>query len=149
MWKVLPSHIWAAICMTGFGIVATLQSAIYSFTGMMVARFFPIIFEAGFGPAFPLYLSYFYLRHEIGFRLGLIISTAPLATCFTGALAYGIASGDGSKIANLRLLFLVEGLPSIIAGLITFFTLPDSPTCVFPTRRRQARSSSVRSSTSR
>ena len=127
MWKVLPPHIWAAICVTGFGIVATLQSATYSFRGMMVARFFLGMFEAGFGPAFPLYLSYFYLRHEIGLRLGFIISAAPLATCFAGALAYGITSGDGSKIANWRLLFLVEGLPSIIAGLLTFYILPDSP----------------------
>ena len=127
MWKVVPPHIWAAICVTGFGIVATLQSATYSFTGMMIARFFLGMFEAGFGPAFPLYLSYFYLRHEIGLRLGFIISAAPLATCFAGALAYGITSGDGSKVANWRLLFLVEGLPSIVAGIITFFTLPDSP----------------------
>jgi MFS family permease len=127
MWKVVPPHIWAAICVTGFGIVATLQSATYSFTGTMIARFFLGMFEAGFGPAFPLYLSYFYLRHEIGLRLGFIISAAPLATCFAGALAYGITSGDGSKIANWRLLFLVEGLPSIVAGVITFFTLPDSP----------------------
>ena len=127
MWKVVPPHIWAAICVTGFGIVATLQSATYSFTGMMIARFFLGMFEAGFGPAFPLYLSYFYLRHEIGLRLGFIISAAPLATCFAGVLAYGITSGDGSKVANWRLLFLVEGLPSIVAGIITFFTLPDSP----------------------
>lgn len=127
MWKIVPPHLWAAICVTGFGIVAALQSATYSFTGMMVARFFLGMFEAGFGPAFPLYLSYFYLRHEIGFRLGLIISAAPLATCFAGALAYGITSGDSTKIANWRLLFLVEGLPSVIAGIVTFFTLPDNP----------------------
>lgn len=127
MWNVVLPHIWAAFCVTGFGIAATLQSATYSFKGMTVARFFLGMFEAGYGPALPLSLLYFYLPHEIGLRIGIIISAAPLATCFAGALAYGITSGDGSRIANWRLLFLVEGLPSIIAGVAMFFTLPDSP----------------------
>jgi len=55
------------------------------------------------------------------------LSAAPLATCFAGALAYGITSGDGSVIANWRLLFLVEGLPVVIMGVVTFFLLPDTP----------------------
>lgn len=45
-----------------------------------------------------------------------------------GALAYGITSGnDTHRIHNWRVLFLVEGLPCIIAGIVTFFILPDSP----------------------
>lgn len=61
-------------------------------------------------------------------RIGVFLSAAPLATCFAGALAYGITSGnDAHRIANWRLLFLVEGLPCIVAGVVTFFVLPDSP----------------------
>jgi len=120
-------HAWPAFCITGFGIVATLQSATYSFEGMTVARFFPEMFEAGYEPALPLYLSYFYIRQEIGLRIGIIISAAPLATCFADALVYGITSGGGSRILNWRLLFLVKGFPSIIARVVTFFTMPGSP----------------------
>lgn len=128
MWKVVPPHMWAAFCVTGWGIVATLQSATFSFSGMMAARFFLGFFEAGYGPGIPYLLSFFYLRHEIGVRIGFFLSAAPLATCFAGALAYGITSGnDEGRIANWRLLFLVEGLPCIIAGVATFFILPDSP----------------------
>jgi MFS family permease len=95
---------------------------------MMAARFFLGFFEAGYGPGIPYLLSFFYLRHEIGVRIGVFLSAAPLATCFAGALAYGITSGnDEGRIANWRLLFLVEGLPCIIAGIVTFFMLPDSP----------------------
>lgn len=128
MWKILPPHIWATFCVVGWGIVATLQSATFSFSGMMAARFFLGFFEAGYGPGIPYLLSFFYLRHEIGVRIGVFLSAAPLATCFAGALAYGITSGnDKHRIANWRLLFLVEGLPCIIAGIATFFLLPDSP----------------------
>jgi hypothetical protein len=128
MWKVLPPHMWAAFCVVGWGIVATCQAATKSFSGMMAARFFLGFFEAGYGPGIPYLLSFFYLRHEIGVRIGVFLSAAPLATCFAGALAYGITSGnDENRIANWRLLFLVEGLPCIVAGIVTFFVLPDSP----------------------
>lgn len=94
----------------------------------MAARFFLGFFEAGYGPGIPYLLSFFYLRHEIGVRIGVFLSAAPLATCFAGALAYGITSGnDEHRIANWRLLFLVEGLPCIVAGIATYFVLPDSP----------------------
>ena len=41
-------------------------------------------------------------------------------------MAYGITSGH-SKLANWRLLFLVEGLPTILVTAVAFFFLPDSP----------------------
>ena len=53
-------------------------------------------------------LSFFYLRREIGFRVGLFASAAPIATTFAGALAYGIVHGD-SRLKNWRLLFLRGG----------------------------------------
>jgi hypothetical protein len=93
---------------------------------MMVCRFLMGAFEQGFGPGVPYLLSFFYLRHEVGFRAGIFLASAPLATCFAGALAYGITSGHPS-IASWRLLFLVEGLPVIVMAVVTFFCLPDSP----------------------
>lgn len=82
--------------------------------------------EAGFGPGIPYLLSFFYLRHELGLRIGLFLSAAPLANTFAGALAYGITSGH-SHLANWRLLFLVEGLPTILMAPVAFFFLPDVP----------------------
>jgi MFS family permease len=127
MWKIVPPHMWAAFCVLGWGLTATLQSTANSFSGMMAARFFLGFFEAGYGPGIPFLLSFFYLRHEIGFRSGIFLSAAPLATCFAGALAYGITSDSNPPIANWRLLFLVEGLPTIVAAGAVWFLMPDSP----------------------
>ncbi|CAG8970654.1 hypothetical protein HYALB_00003408 [Hymenoscyphus albidus] len=127
MWKILPPHIWATVCVVGWGFASTLQSATYSWSGMMAARFFLGVFEAAFGPGIPYLLSFFYLRHEIGFRIGLFISAGPLATCFAGALAYGITSNKTPPIANWRILFIVEGLPCFLAAVVVFFFFPDSP----------------------
>lgn len=93
----------------------------------MALRFLLGAAEAGFGPSVPFLLSFFYLRHEVGFRCGLFLSAAPLANTFAGALAYGITSGH-SKLANWRLLFLVEGIPTVIAAFVAWFVLPDGPT---------------------
>lgn len=92
----------------------------------MALRFLLGIAESGFGPGVPFLLSFFYLRHEVGLRIGIFLSAAPLANTFAGALAYGITSGH-SKLADWRLLFLVEGLPTIIMAVVAFFFLPDSP----------------------
>lgn len=92
----------------------------------MSLRFLLGASEAGFGPPIPYLLSFFYLRHELGFRCGIFLAAAPLASTFAGALAYGITSGH-SKLANWRLLFLVEGIPTLLMVPVTFFFLPDSP----------------------
>lgn len=56
----------------------------------------------------------------------MFLAAAPLANTFAGALAYGITSGH-SKLANWRLLFLVEGLPTCLAAFLAWFFLPDGP----------------------
>ncbi|KAI9835273.1 MAG: hypothetical protein M1819_002417 [Sarea resinae] len=126
MWKIVPPHMWASFIVLCWGIIATCQSATQSWAGMMACRFFLGVAEAGFGPGVPYLLSFFYLRHELGFRSGVFLASAPLANTFAGALAYGITSGH-AKIASWRLLFLVEGLPTILAAPLAFFFLPDSP----------------------
>lgn len=108
------------------GIVATCQAASQNWQGMMALRFLLGAFEAGFGPGVPYLLSFFYRRHELGLRCGMFLSAAPLANTFAGALAYGITSGY-SKLANWRLLFLVEGIPTILGAITAWFFLPDAP----------------------
>lgn len=94
--------------------------------GMMAVRFFLGVTEAGFGPGVPYLLSFYYNRRELGLRIGLFLAAAPLASTFSGALAYGITSGH-SKLANWRLLFLVEGIPTLLTAPLVWRYLPDSP----------------------
>jgi MFS transporter, ACS family, DAL5 transporter family protein len=55
------------------------------------------------------------------------IYSPALANSFSGALAYGITSNKHPQIENWRILFLVEGLPTILMAVVVFFFLPDSP----------------------
>lgn len=125
-WGIIPPHIWITFTVLGWGIVATVQSTVQSWQALMALRFLLGFFETGFGPGVVYLLSFFYLRHEVGLRLGVFLSANPLASTFAGALAYGVTSGH-SHLANWRLLFLVEGLPTILMAPVAFFVLPDSP----------------------
>lgn len=126
MWKVVPPHIWAAGCVLSWGLVSTLQATTHSWGAMMALRFLMGVTEIAYGPGIPFLLSFFYLRHELGLRAGLFLSAAPLANTFAGALAYGITSGNPG-MAKWRVLFLVEGLPTVAMAAVAFFFLPDSP----------------------
>ncbi|KAL6157038.1 hypothetical protein ACJQWK_06638 [Exserohilum turcicum] len=125
-WKVIPPHRWAAGCVFAWGLISTVQAGANSWAGMMVLRFLMGVAEIAFGPGVLFLLSFFYLRHEVGLRCGMFLSAAPLANTFSGALAYGITSGHPS-LAKWRVLFLVEGLPTIVMAFVTYFFLPDSP----------------------
>lgn len=145
MWKLIPPHIWAFVTVLTWysatsiplntskanldfnrGLASTLQAAAFNWSGMMVCRFFLAIAEAGYAPGIPYLLSFYYMRNELGFRCGIYFAAAPLATCFAGALAYGITSGHAA-LESWRLLFLVEGLPSIAIAFVAFYFMPDSP----------------------
>lgn len=126
MWKVVPPHYWAAFCVFAWGLVSTVQAAANSWGAMMALRFIMGASEVAYGPGVPFLLSFFYLRDELGLRSGLFLSAAPLANTFAGALAYAITSGSPA-LAKWRVLFLVEGLPTIVMAVVAFFFLPDSP----------------------
>ncbi|KAF2730863.1 MFS general substrate transporter [Polyplosphaeria fusca] len=126
LWKIFPPHVVCGIVVLSWGIIATVQSAAQSWGGLMAIRFLLGMFEAAYAPGIIYLLSFFYLRHEVGFRCGLFASAAPLASTFAGALAYGITSGHAS-LANWRLLFLVEGLATLILVPFAWMFTPDSP----------------------
>jgi sugar phosphate permease len=126
MWKIVPPHRWAAFCVFSWGLVSTVQAATHSWAGMMVLRCLMGMFEVAYGPGVPFLLSFFYLRDEVGLRAGMFLSAAPLANTFAGALAYGITSGHPG-LAKWRVLFLVEGLPTVCMAVVAYLFLPDSP----------------------
>ncbi|VBB80113.1 Putative transporter [Podospora comata] len=128
MWKIMPPHIWATITVATWGLASTLQSAAPNWQSLMVCRWFLAMAEAGFAPGVPYLLSFFYRRRELGLRCGIFLSAAPLATTFAGALAYAITSTPSPPLPPWRLLFLIEGLPTLILAIILYFHLPSSPT---------------------
>lgn len=128
MYRVVPPHIYISLCVCGWGLVASLQALATSFGALVVLRALLGITEAAFGPGVPFYLSLFYKREELAFRNGLFISAAPLATSFASSLAWLIVKlSSNGPIAPWRILFLVEGFPSVFVAVFAWILIPDSP----------------------
>ncbi|KAG9951537.1 MFS general substrate transporter, partial [Aureobasidium melanogenum] len=86
------------------------------------------LFEAAFGPGVPFYLSFFFKRNELAFRTGLFISAAPLASSFASTLAFAIVKlGKNTAIESWRILFIIEGFPSVLVAVWAWYVIPDSP----------------------
>jgi phosphatidylinositol 3,5-bisphosphate 5-phosphatase len=130
LYKILPPHAYIACCVMGWGLIASLQALTTSFPQLLVLRGMLGITEAAFGPGVPFYMTYFYRRRELGYRVGLQISAAPLATSFASSLAWVIVKLNriaGEPVDSWRMLFLVEGFPSVLVGVLAWYWVPDSP----------------------
>jgi MFS family permease len=126
MWKVFKPHQYAAVVVFLWGFAATMQAATTTWAGMMVCRFFLGAIECGFAPGIPLYLSFFYPRHEVGLRIGIFVAGSAAANAYGGLLAYSL-SHITSGIAPWRLLFILEGVPTCLLVIVVWYYLPDSP----------------------
>ncbi|GAA6003365.1 hypothetical protein JCM10207_000296 [Rhodosporidiobolus poonsookiae] len=126
LWKVFPPHAYVAALVLCWGGFALLQPTAH-WAGLMVLRLFLGIAETAFSPGMTFFLTFFYGRREVGFRQGLYAGAAAIASCYAGALAYGISQAKNSSIAVWKLLFLVEGAPAILMVPVAYYFLPDRP----------------------
>jgi phosphatidylinositol 3,5-bisphosphate 5-phosphatase len=130
LYKMLPPHAYIACCVAGWGVVASLQSLTTSFPQLLLLRGLLGITEAAFGPGVPFFMTFFFRRRELAYRVGLQISAAPLATSFASSLAWLIIWLNrklGEPVESWRMLFLVEGFPSVLVGVLAWYWIPDSP----------------------
>ncbi|BFZ65409.1 hypothetical protein YB2330_006575 [Saitoella coloradoensis] len=114
--------------MIGWGVVGTLMGIVKSYEGLLAARFFLGMFEGGLLGGLILYLSTFYRRHELLYRVGLFYTAAPLSGAFGGLLASGIAQMRGiGGLLGWSWIFIIEGIVTVIFGVVTIFFLPNDP----------------------
>ncbi|KAI9003996.1 major facilitator superfamily domain-containing protein [Hyaloraphidium curvatum] len=130
--KVRPSVHIARICVT-WGICATLMAATFNFGSLVACRFFLGLFEGGLAPGIIFYLGFWYKKHERGSRWAIIYVGAGIAGSLGGIIAYAVANMNGALgLAGWRWLFILEGVPTVLAGIASFWLIPDYPTtCKF------------------
>ena len=79
-------------------------------------------------PGIAYYMSRWYRRSELAFRLSLYIVMAPLAGAFGGLLASAILTLDHfGGLHEWRMIFAIEGIITCCLSLLAFFLLTDRP----------------------
>jgi MFS transporter, ACS family, tartrate transporter len=119
---------WGLITM-GFVFTPRLWSywGEWSFYGL---RFLLGLAEAGFFPGVILYLSYWVPRQRQAGAAALFLTSTAIAGVIGNPLGgYILYFTDHSPLGlhNWQWLFLLEGLPSVLLGLLTLFYLTDRP----------------------
>lgn len=94
-----------------------------------VLRFLLGTFEAGLLPGAVLYLTYWFPRRRRARMVGLFLAAIPIAGVLGGPLSGLIMGSMGGRLglANWQWLFLLEGIPSVTLGLLTFAIFADKP----------------------
>ncbi|KXX77770.1 High-affinity nicotinic acid transporter [Madurella mycetomatis] len=112
----------------GFGVASIATAFVHNFSEATGDRFVLGVFEADMMPGIAYYLSRWYRRSELTFRLSLYIVMALLAGAFGGLLASAILTLDHfGSLTGWHMIFAAEGIITSGLSIISFFTLTDRP----------------------
>ncbi|HEY2896673.1 MAG TPA: MFS transporter [Gemmatimonadaceae bacterium] len=120
---------WIARIMITWGLLGTSMMFVGTPTQFYVVRFLLGVAEAGFFPGVVYYLSQWYPRSHRGRAFSIFYAAVPLSSIVMGSLAGVLLGLSGhSHLKGWQWLFLVEGLPAVVMGVVILGWLPDTPT---------------------
>ncbi|KAF1809219.1 MFS general substrate transporter [Eremomyces bilateralis CBS 781.70] len=129
--KFTKPSFWLPFLMASWGLVMMCMGWVHNYAGLLSARFFLGVAEAGLFPGATYLCSTWYLRKELQFRIALFYTAASLAGSFSGLLAYGIGFMEGIRgYGGWRWLFILEGLLTIVVALVSIPFICDAPDAV-------------------
>lgn len=125
--KKVGPDIWIPSQIVLWSIVSMAQAAITNKTGFYVTRALLGALQGGFICDICLWMSYFYTSKEFPFRLSLFYIANPLTAVWSSLLAFALLKIKTNAFPEgWKWLFLVEGLFTLIVGLVSYFKMPAS-----------------------
>ncbi|CAF1103900.1 unnamed protein product [Rotaria sordida] len=129
--RISGPTLYLSVSMILWGTITLGIAFVKNATQLIVVRFLLGMTEAGFFPGIVIYLSFWYRKQEQIFRIAIFFSAAAMAGGIGSIMAYGISKIDGlCGLNDWQWIFLLEGLPIIPLGIITFLFLDSVPETV-------------------
>jgi ACS family tartrate transporter-like MFS transporter len=122
------ARIWIARIMIVWGLVSMATMFIWDVWSFYIARIVLGIAEAGFFPGMVLYLTYWIPAAERAKTNALFMMAAPVSVIVGAPLSESLLKLDGwMGLEGWQWLFVLEGLPAVILGVLTLQVLTDRP----------------------
>jgi len=124
----IGARIWIARILITWGILAALTGFVHTVHHLYLLRFLLGLAEAGYFPGIVLYLTYWFRQRERARALALFMTALPV-TSIVGAPLSGLILDHAHwlGVSSWRWLLILEGLPAVFFGVLTYFILPNRP----------------------
>jgi ACS family tartrate transporter-like MFS transporter len=124
----IGARIWLARILISWGIVAMLTGFVKTATHLYVVRFLLGVAEAGYFPGIVLYLTYWFRQRQLAHAIALFCAANPVASVLGSPLSGVILDYvHWFGVSSWRWLLILEGVPAILGGVLTYFLLPSRP----------------------
>jgi len=119
---------WISRIMISWGAISTAMMFVRSTPAFYVLRFLLGAAEAGFFPGVVYYLSHWYPEAQRARAIAAFMTAVPVSGVVGGPLSGALLTLNGLfGLAGWQWLFLAEGVPAILLGVIVLFYLTDRP----------------------
>jgi ACS family tartrate transporter-like MFS transporter len=118
---------WVARIMITWGLISASMSLMTGPRSFNVLRLLLGVAEAGFFPGMVLYLSFWVPSQARARALAWFLTSTALAGVIGSPIAGLLLQVNALGLAGWQWLFLAEGIPTVIFGVVTWFVLADKP----------------------
>jgi D-galactonate transporter len=122
------ARLWIARIMLTWGLLSAGMAFIWNEASFLVLRFLLGAAEAGFFPGIILFLTYWFPSAYRARMVGRFMVAIPISAVIGAPLSGLILGMDGIwGLRGWQWLFICEGLPTVLLGLVVIFYLTDGP----------------------
>ncbi|PPQ68482.1 hypothetical protein CVT25_008408 [Psilocybe cyanescens] len=126
--RLIGARAWLTICVVGWGAAQLGMAFVTNWGELSICRVFLGAFEAGLFPSVAFIITTWYKRYEVQKRLAIFYLSSIVVNSFSSIIAYGITKLQGKADLNgWQWIFLLEGLFTILLGILTWCYIPDFP----------------------
>jgi sugar phosphate permease len=119
---------WISTLMAAWGVVSCSMALVHTPGEFYLLRFALGVTEAGFFPGVILYMKRWFPESTRARTVGAFMTAGPISGVIGGPISGAILGmGGTSPVQGWQWLFLMEGLPAILLGIVVYFYLADDP----------------------
>ncbi|MCA8304575.1 MFS transporter [Burkholderia seminalis] len=112
-----------------WGLTSAGMMFVHDETTFYAMRFLLGVFEAGFAPGMIFYLTYWYGQRRMAGVMAVVMLAGPIGGAFGSPLSAWLMTGlsGAHGLAGWQWMFVVEGLPCVLFGVLALKVLSDRP----------------------